>query len=173
MDPGEVDEAAAYCAEVRPWLVGALSLYCGDSSVAEEIAQDTLARVWDRWSTVRTKSSPEAWTYRVALNLARSHYRRRSAERRAIARTAAGALRDRTSPLDPTDAIVIRNAVAALPPRQKAALVLRYYSDLPVAETAAVLKCAPGTVKALTSQALTNLRASVPEFDRIEVPDGA
>ena len=59
---------------------------------------------------------------------------------------------------DPADAVAIRRAVAALPRRQWTALVLRYYADLPVSEVAALMGCAPGTVKSLTSKALTALR---------------
>jgi RNA polymerase sigma factor (sigma-70 family) len=66
-------------------------------------------------------------------------------------------------PADVTDALAVRAAVAALPPRQRAAVVLRYFADLSVDQTAAVLGCAPGTVKSLTSQAIASLR------DRFEV----
>lgn len=172
MGPGDVDEAAAYCAKVRPWLVGSLSLYCGDADVAEELAQDTLARVWDRWPDVRTMAAPEAWTYRVALNLASSHYRRRAAERRAAGRSAA--LRTTVaSSADAADAIAVRQAVSGLPRRQRAALVLRYYADLPVNQVADLLGCAPGTVKALTHQALAGMRASIGEIALVEVSDEA
>jgi RNA polymerase sigma-70 factor (sigma-E family) len=148
-----------FCHRVRPRLVGTLSLLCGDGDAAEELAQETLARVWLRWSRVRELDEPlaTAWTYRVAVNLANSWLRRRIAERRARARLAARATDIPVDP-DPADAVAIRRAVAALPRRQRTALVLRYYADLPVAEVAALMGCAPGTVKSLTSKALTALR---------------
>lgn len=164
-------EAEAFCARVRPWLVGSLSLYCGNPDVAEELAQDTLARVWDRWATVSTLQSPEGWAYRVGLNLANSHYRRRAAERRANARQEPTPLA--VDPPDAADAVAVRQAVTMLPKRQRAALVLRYYVDLPVADTAELLGCAPGTVKALTHQALVALRASVGTVELQEAADGA
>ena len=171
MGPADDAAAEAFCARVRPWLVGSLSLYCGDTDVAEELAQDTLARVWDRWPSVRVMVAPEAWAYRVALNLANSHYRRRAAERRATARQVPlRVVQDRE---DTADAVTVRQAVARLPKRQRAALVLRYYADLPVAETADLLGCAPGTVKALTHQAIAGLRASVAAFELQEAADGA
>jgi len=172
VDPAEADEAAAYCAGVRPWLVGALSLYCGDADVAEELAQDTLARVWLRWSSLRVPAARDAWTYRVGLNLAKSHYRRQSAERRALERTAVQQPVSEHQP-DQAEAIAIRQAVASLPPRQRAALVLRYFTDLSVGQTAEVLQCAPGTVKALTSQALDRLREAAPDWAHLEVRDGS
>ena len=167
----EQADAEAFCIRVRPWLVGSLSLYCGDADVAEELAQDTLARVWDRWGAVATMASPEAWTYRVALNLANSHYRRRAAERRANARQEC--IRLDAPDADAADALAVRQAVSLLPKRQRAALVLRYYADLPVTETATLLGCAPGTVKALTHQAIAALRASVGTFELQEATDGA
>lgn len=171
MDAVEAEEAEGFCVRVRPWLVGSLSLYCGSTDVAEELAQDTLARVWDRWPTVRALQAPEAWAYRVALNLANSHYRRRAAERRARLRDAAPRLV--TEDADAADAIAVRQAVAGLPRRQRAALVLRYYADLPVAETAVLLGCTPGTVKALTHQALASLRTSIGTLELQEANDGA
>ena len=153
MDPEGV---IGFCHRVRPRLVGTLSLLCGDGDAAEELAQETLARVWLRWSRVRELGEPvaTAWTYRVAINLANSWVRRRMAERRARARLAAGTHIDP----DPADAVAVRQAVAALPRRQRTALVLRYYADLPVGEVAALMGCAPGTVKSLTSKALAALR---------------
>ena len=154
-----VPDASVFCRELHPRLVGALALHCGDRDVAEELAQETLARVWERWSTVQHKDSPEAWAYRVGFNLAASRYRRRSAERRARARC--GPADEHVA--DAVDALAVREAVAALPPRQRAAVVLRYFADLSVERTADVLGCAPGTVKSLTSQAIATLR------DRFEV----
>src|SRR4051812_3813807 len=148
-------EASAFCRELHPRLVGALALHCGDRDVAEELAQETLARVWERWSTVRAMDSPDAWAFRVGFNLATSRFRRAAAERRARARV--GPVDDHQP--DTASALAIRAAVAALPPRQRAAVVLRYFADLSVERTAEVLGCAPGTVKSLTSQAIASLRA--------------
>jgi RNA polymerase sigma-70 factor (sigma-E family) len=147
-------EPSTFCRELHPRLVGALALHCGDRDVAAELAQETLARVWERWPTVERMDSPEAWAFRVAFNLAASRYRRRAAERRA---------HDRLGPVDDhaadvADALAVRAAVAALPCRQRSALVLRYFADLSVERTAEVLGCAPGTVKSLTSQAIAALR---------------
>jgi RNA polymerase sigma-70 factor (sigma-E family) len=163
-----------FCHRVRPRLVGTLSLLCGDGDAAEELAQETLARVWLRWSRVRELGEPRAtaWTFRVAINLANSWVRRRMAERRARARLAGQAASAHLDP-DPADALAVRQAVAALPRRQRTALVLRYYADLPVAEVAALMGCAPGTVKSLTSKALTALRRVEGMHIAEEVTDGA
>jgi len=76
-------DAAAFCDEIRGRLVGSLYLYCGDRPLAEELAQEALARTWERWDQVSAMASPEAWTFATARNLARSRFRRRAVERRA------------------------------------------------------------------------------------------
>ena len=75
-----------FCTEIAPRLVGSLTLYCGDHLLAEELAQEALARAIERWARVGAMDSPEAWTYKTAFNLARSSFRRGAAERRAQAR---------------------------------------------------------------------------------------
>ena len=146
--------AEELCRRVHPRLVKSLALFCGDESAAEELAQEALIRAWDRWPSVSQMSSPEGWVFRVAFNLATSRARRRAVEARALA--AAAAAGPPGAP-DVDEAIVVRGAVAALPPRERAAIVLRYFADLPVKEVAAVMGCQPGTVKSLTSHAMTHL----------------
>jgi RNA polymerase sigma-70 factor (ECF subfamily) len=151
------DDAEAFCEGIRARLVGSLTVYCGEWGVAEELAQDALVRVWERWDRVSTMDSPEAWTYRIAFNLASSWGRRRLAERRAHHRAHHAA--DAEPPDTATNAAV-HAAVAALPPRQRAVVACRYLLDLSVTDTASVLGMAEGTVKATTHQALTRLRAA-------------
>src|SRR5436190_517021 len=131
-----------------------MALYSGDTEVAEDLTQETLLRVWKHWRSVSEMEHPDQWALRVAFNLAKSRGRRRRIERAvAAARSPNEVLR-----ADPTDAIAVRAAVAALPPRQRAAVVVRFFNDLSVADAAIVLGCAEGTVRALTHQALVNLR---------------
>lgn len=153
----EHGDAAAFCEAMHPSIYGALLLYCGSREVAEDLTQETLLRVWRHWASVSVMDRPDRWALRVAFNLAKSGFRRLRVARRVAALSEATAS-GRASDTDPTDAIAVRCAVATLPPRQRAAVVLRYFSDLPVADAAAVMGCAEGTVKALTSQAVANLR---------------
>ena len=153
MAPPECED---FLRALHPRLVGGLTLHCGDPAVAEEVAQETLARVWTRWPSVRDHAAPEAWAWRVALNLSASWFRRRAAERRANAKV--GQPPDELPVADPDDRVAVRAAVAALPPRQRAVLVLRYFDDLSVADAAVALGCAEGTVKSLTHHAITALR---------------
>ena len=146
-------EFLAFCRRLHPRLVSTLALHCGQLEVAEELAQETLVRVWERWSTVRFADSPEAWTFRVALNLSSSAGRRRSLERRVAASYPIAVVDD-----DPSGPLAVRQALMTLAPRQRAAVLLRYFVDLSVDDTAAAMRCAPGTVKALTSQGIDRLR---------------
>lgn len=151
----EVDGPEEFCDAVRGRLVGALALTTGSRAIAEELAQEALVRAWQRWDRVSRLDSPEAWTVRVGLNLAGSWHRRRQAEWRANRRTG---INDDARVSDSADAVAVRQAVAALPERQRAVIVARYFLGYDVATTAELLGCAEGTVKAATHQAIGNLR---------------
>ncbi len=153
-------EFAAFCAEEHPRLVGALSLYCGDRLLAEELAQDALSRACRDWRKVHRMGAPGAWTHRVAMNLANSYFRRAAAGARAKRRLEEEQGVSGDSGLDYAAALDIRSAVASLPRRQRTALILRYYLDLPVRDVAAAMDCPEGTVKTLTSKAIESLRQS-------------
>jgi RNA polymerase sigma-70 factor (sigma-E family) len=121
-----------------------------DSSVAEETVQDAFAGLLIRWDRV---NHPQAYVRAAVVNKARTHRRRRDLERdrRPVSSGAA---------TDPRD-VELEDALAALPYRQQAALVLHYYEDLSEAQIADALRCRPGTVKSLTSRALAALRAAI------------
>jgi RNA polymerase sigma-70 factor (ECF subfamily) len=164
-------EFEAFCVDEHPRLVGALSLYCGDRAVAEELAQDALSRACRDWKRIRLLGAPGAWTHRVAINLANSYFRRAAAEARARQRLQREES-SRTAPgLDRAAALDIRKAVASLPRRQRTALVLRYYVDLPVSQVAEAMDCPEGTVKTLTRKSIESLRQSLPLRELKEVGD--
>ena len=148
------DPREAFCRQQHPRLVGTLALYTGDVDFAYELAQESLARACRHWNRLERMESPIGWLFKVASNLANSsrlrHSRQRGAERAAAA--------THTVTPDPADAACVRQAVAALPKRQRTALVLRYFADLSVRDVARLLRCKEGTVKALTSQAVSELR---------------
>lgn len=151
--------AAEVCRELYPRLVGALGLFCGSGAMAEDLAQEALARLWERWPTHRRPNCPMAWCYRVGVNLATSIARRSALEKRAIRLMEAD-----TRTVDGTEALAralaVRTAVLDLPIRQRQAIVARHYLSLSVKEAALTMGCADGTVTALTHQATANLRRS-------------
>lgn len=151
------DDLVAFCEVQRPRLVGMLGLHCGDPDVAEELAQDAIAKACEKWTKVREMEFPEAWISKVALNLATSYFRRRAAESRAKKRIQ-GQSHETLSAPSTAWAVEVRKAVASLPPRQRSALVLRYYLDMSIIETAQLMDCSEGTVKALTHKASRTLQ---------------
>ena len=149
-------EFEGFARSQHPQLVASLTLYCGDRWVAEELAQEALVRVRERWDEVATMRSPGGWLQRVAINLANSRFRRRQAERRAYRR--AGPDREVVEAPSTAEAVAVRHAVASLPERQRVVLVMRYFADLSVAQTAEVVGMTPGSVRVATHRALQTLR---------------
>ena len=113
------------------------------------------------WRTVRTADSPSAWAHRVAFNLAASDGRRRAAWSRARDRMPAPTpLLVVDHAVDHAEVLAVRDAVGALPEPQRAAIVLRYFAHLTVAETAEAMRCPQNTVKTHTRRAILAMRAS-------------
>ncbi|MEE8600879.1 RNA polymerase sigma factor [Euzebya tangerina] len=150
---------SAFCQAIHPKIRSALLLQTGDAALADDLSQETLCRVIERWDSVMMMESPEGWAFTVAFNLSRSWWRRVASRRRAVDRIT----RDSREVDEPDPSVVpwVRDAIAALPPRQREVIVLRYYADLDVAETAEAMGCAPGTVKSLSSKARTALSAAL------------
>ncbi|MDX8034080.1 SigE family RNA polymerase sigma factor [Lentzea sp. BCCO 10_0856] len=132
-------------------------LLVGDVGHAEDILQTALMRLATRWTSVHT--APEAFIRQVLVNLARDRWRR--ARRRVSEQelTNAGVV---TGGRDPADTVAdrdaVRRALARLPGRQREVVVLRFFAELSVAETAEALRTSEGTVKAHTSRAVARLR---------------
>lgn len=154
-DRSSEQEFAAFCHAQHPRLVGALTLYTGDHSTARDLAQETLARVWRDWRRIGAMESAPGYAYKAALNLAKNHFRRREVRRRYAHLVG---VRDEHTDPDGAEAVAVREALAGLPQRRRAALVLRYFADLSVAETAQVMGIPQNTVKTLTRRALQALR---------------
>ncbi|HTG48582.1 MAG TPA: SigE family RNA polymerase sigma factor [Actinomycetota bacterium] len=133
-------------------------LITGDRSLAEDLVQDAFVRLAGRVVHLRGSSKPfEAYLRRTVVNLANSHFRRRKIERRYQERQSSMLTTTSHDPDIPSRETA-REALLRLSPRQRTALVLRFYVDLSEAQTAEVMGCRRGTVKALVSQGLGRLR---------------
>jgi RNA polymerase sigma-70 factor (sigma-E family) len=132
-------------------------LLCGDRQRAEDAVSEAFARMYARRGATRI-DNPGAYLRRAVVNEVRNGWRRRFYERREAARHHG----DDRGALAHDDALGVRDEVqrllAQLPERQRTALVLRFHADLTEAQTAEVMGCPVGTVKSLTSRALTRLR---------------
>lgn len=131
-------------------------LLTGDWGKAEDLVQSALATTWTRWRSLRAPEAAEAYARRCMVRTATAWWGRRW---RGEVPTAVLPDRPGESPYDAVDvADSVTRALAALTPRQRAVLVLRYFDDLSEADTAAALGCAVGTVKSTHSAALARLR---------------
>jgi RNA polymerase sigma-70 factor (sigma-E family) len=135
-------------------------LLTGDRAEAEELAQEALVRTWWRWKLVRRPVDPASYARRVLVNRRRSLLRRAGVEARYLARARP---EDLVVPAGDERGLVLWQAVQALPPRQRAVLVLRFHQDLPEAEVARLLGLPLGTVKSLGHRALARLRERLGE----------
>lgn len=132
-------------------------LLTGDRALSEDLVQDAFVRLVGRLGHLRHREAFAAYLRQTVINLGRMHFRRRSKERELLLRQSASELVSS----DPLLVDSVRAALMALPYRNRAAIVLRYYCDLPDAETAVVLGCATGTVRSLISRGLEQLRVRV------------
>ena len=156
-----------FCHDVYLPLVRMLTLYCGDPDVARDIAQESMIKVSSRWRAVQQMDNPRGWTWKVSINLANSHYRRKRLEQRSYRALHTGAgtsVHERDVSLE----ISIRSMLQTLSPRQREALVLRYYQDMPVAEVAEVMGCSSSTVKKLAARGLTAMRIEMGAQQSVE-----
>ncbi len=136
-------------------------LLTGDLHEAEDLLQAAYAKVYPRWSKVRTYDVPDAYVRRVMVSLRTSWWRRSGGRERATAQ-----LPERAHQVaDPATGVVesqaLLLALRRLPERQRAAVVLRHWCDLSEADTAATMGCSVGTVKSTTSKGLARLRAAL------------
>ncbi len=130
-----------------------------DRAAAEDIAIETLLTAFEKGGSIRDEAAVRPWLLRVATNKALAA-RRRDARVSAI-----DLIADRAAPgdfaADSTGAIALLAGVDELPPAMRAAVVLRYYSDLSVEQVAAALGKSPNTIKAQLQTALDRLRRSL------------
>lgn len=156
------DEAgfAQFVDEQHAPLVRTLTLYTGDSHLAADLAADALVRAAQHWSKVSAMASPGGWVHRVAINGANSWFRRRAASRRALARHGSDAAHHDP---DGADVVGVRQAVAQLPRRRRACVVLHHLAGLDTDEVAAALEIAPATVRSHLRHAYSDLRDSLGE----------
>ncbi len=150
-----VPEFDDFYVALRPRLVRTAYAVSGDLGVAEDAVQTAFAKAYRSWRRISRLASPEAYVRKMAVNEV-LNTRRTAHARREVVR---GELPDVPAA---GNGIPVHDemwqAVLALPPRQRAVLVLRYYEDLSE-QIADVLGCRPGTVKSQASAALATLRA--------------
>ena len=155
--------------EFVAYRLGALVRYATvvtwDPHLAEDITQEVLVRARARWSRIGRLDAPEQYVKRMVVNEFLSWRRRRASRLVPLSRETldglAPPIADHTAALDDRDAML--RLVATLPPKQRAAVALRYYEDLADNEIAEVLGCRTVTVRTHIARALATLRTAVPD----------
>lgn len=135
----------------RDKLYRAVALSIGDQSVAAEAVDEAMTRAYEQWHEVSGYENPEGWVYRVALNWARSVFRKRRME------DLWSEPPDRPGEEDRTSDHALRTAVGRLPLRIRSVVVARYLLDWSTTRTAAALGIPESTVKTRLRKALTRL----------------
>jgi RNA polymerase sigma-70 factor (sigma-E family) len=143
-----------------PALLRTAWMLTGDAAAAEDLVQTALARTWPHWERV-AEGRPEAYVRRVMVR-AHASWRARlwhgEAPTEDLAALAAAG-RDEHAAAD--ERLVLVAALAALPVRQRQAVVLRYFEDLSVEAVAELMGSSPGTVKSQSAKGLAKLRAAL------------
>ena len=164
IDVGSRRSFAALYERHAPAALRLAYLLTGERELAEDLVQDAFVKVLGRFGDLRHPDGFEAYLRRTIVNLSHSTFRRRQVERAYLARERrqfATAAMSWTPDLADRDELWGR--LQRLAPRQRAALVVRYYLDLPERETAEVLGCSVRSVKSLVSRGLGALRDQLDE----------
>jgi RNA polymerase sigma-70 factor (sigma-E family) len=141
----------------------ACMLTAGDRFLAEDVVQTALAKVYVGWPRIRERTSAEAYARRAVISAFLDETRRPWRREKSTGELPDVAVSgDVYGDIDSQlDGGAIRRALAELPPRMRAIIVLRHALDLSVEETASMLGCAKGTVKSMNSKALDRLRTAL------------
>lgn len=141
-------------------------LLCGDWQLAEDLVQTTLYKLYGAWPRIRGTDRPMSYARRTLtrcwLDERRRPWRRSEHHADALPEVADGAADPAVLQQRAGLSAALTAALAELAPRQRAVLVLRYFCDLPVAETARELRCSEGTVRSQATRALKSLRSLYP-----------
>jgi RNA polymerase sigma-70 factor (sigma-E family) len=150
-------EYTEYVSARLPSLLRLAQLLCHDWQRADDLVQAAITRLYVRWARAAAADNLDAYVrtilFREFLHERRSGWASRVSLTSEVPDTPAAAA--------DVDTALDLQAVAALPPRQRATLVLRLYCDLSVDQSAQVLGCSAGTVKSQTARALSTLRSAL------------
>ena len=148
------EEFVEFAGGISPRLQGMAFLLCGDWHTAEDLVQATLAKVFVSWRRIRRQETAHAYATRTLVNTYLAHKRLKG-----TGEIPTSELPERAAELPaPETRMVVLAALATLPPKGRAVVVLRYWADLSVDQVAAALGCSPGAVKSQSARALDKLR---------------
>jgi len=147
-------------------LLGTTYLMVGDHHLAEDLVQEALTKTYVAWPRIRDTAKAEAYARRAVTTTAISWWRRKSSHERPDER-----LPDQVGRGDMADDVTRRDWIwlelQALPIKQRSAIVLRFYEDLSVADTAYALGCSEGSVKSQVSRGLDRLKQTLGDINEL------
>lgn len=155
-----------YAAARQAHLIRLAYLMVRDHHLAQDLAQEALARVYDKWRRISADGSPDAYVRKVMLNQLLSWRRRRSWSERPVAQIGDQVVTDPNVATDDRAAMAV--LLAELSMRQRAVVVLRFYEDLDDAAIADILGCSPATVTTHLKRALAHLRSLTSTLDLVQ-----
>lgn len=142
-------------------------LLCGgDWQRAEDLVQTTLTKIYVAWSRIRRDGSVDAYSRKIMVRAAIDESRRAYRRREAVVEVLPEVEVPKGAAVE--EAVDVRRALARLPAGQRAVVVLRYWEDLSVAETAAALGKSEGTIKSQSAKGLASLRRLLASDDHAE-----
>jgi len=163
-DRGHDAEFRDFVLARRGALMRSAYLLTGDRGLAEDLVQTALAKAYTAWKRVRGSDDPDAYVARVLINAHISERRRRRVREWFPGSVPERAAADRTDAL--ADRSVLMAALAELPPRQRAAVVLRFWEDRSETVVADLLGCSVGAVRSHAHRGLAKLRKN-PELSHL------
>jgi RNA polymerase sigma-70 factor (sigma-E family) len=146
-----------------PGAVRLAALITGDADLAQDIAHDAFLRSVGRFRHLRQPEAFEAYLRRAVVNACTSHFRRRKVEAAYLRGHARGAVS--VDEPDHGRRDELRAALSALPPRQRVAVVLRYYADLSEQQAGEALGCSAAAVRSMVARAMESLRERIPRSE--------
>ncbi|WP_433161385.1 SigE family RNA polymerase sigma factor [Kribbella sp. CA-247076] len=156
MDPGRDREFADFVDGRFTALQRFGYLLTGEWHLAEDLVQTSLTKVWFRRNSLRSANALESYTRTVMVNTSTQWWRRKWRAETPTQELPEPQAREQYGAIDDRDLLL--RALATLPRRTRATLVLRYFEDLPEAEIAQIMGCSVGTVKSNVSRGLARLR---------------
>jgi RNA polymerase sigma-70 factor (sigma-E family) len=155
MRQARADEYAEFAAARAGHLYrSACLLTAGDTHLAEDLVQEALGRIYVRWSRISVVGNPAAYAQTVLVRVFLTHQRRRSSKERATDVLPEVAAAGVDTPLR----LTLLDALARLPAKDRAVVVLRYWEDRSIEETAGVLNASAAAVRTRCTRALKQLR---------------
>jgi len=144
-----------YVTAAGPWLRKVAYLLCRDWHRADDLVQISITRLYVHWHRASRVENVDGYARAILVNAYLAEQRSPWWKRVVVHRDP---IESEVLDFDADTSMDLRNALASVPPRQRATLVLRYFCDLSVEQTASALNCSTGTVKSQTSRGLEAIR---------------